>query len=190
MRVLLANGSPHANGFTAHQLRLVEEALREEGVETVWWQLGTRPVRGCIDCQRCERTHRCAFDDDANELIDLLNECDGVVLGSPVYFAGPNGAFAAVCDRAFYATCNWESTLKGKVGASVVNLWRGGATAALDRLDKYFYASQMVVATSSYWNLMHNGEHTGRDDRFGEKVMRDLGRNVTRLLAARSRAVS
>ncbi|MBQ6490685.1 MAG: flavodoxin family protein [Atopobiaceae bacterium] len=115
-----------------------------------------------------------------------LNACDGVILGSPVYFAGANGAFCAACDRAFYATCNWESTLAGKVGASVVNLWRGGATAALDRLNKYFYASQMVVATSSYWNLMHNGEHTGRDDGFGAKQMRVLAHNVAALLRQRS----
>ena len=186
MKVLLANGSPHADGYTAKQLGLVEEGLHEGGVETVWWQLGGKPVRGCIDCQHCEKTHRCAFDDDgANELIDLLGACDGVVLGSPVYFAGGNGAFTAICDRAFYATCNWESTLKGKVGASVVNLWRGGATAALDNLDKYFYASQMVVATSSYWNLMHNGDHTGFEDEFGEEKMRVLGRNIAALLAKR-----
>ena len=123
------------------------------------------------------------FDDDgANELIDLLDECDGVVLGSPVYFAGGNGAFTAICDRAFYATCNWESTLRGKVGASVVNLWRAGATTAIDNLNKYFYASQMIVATSNYWPLMHNGEHTEREDRFGAKVMRNLGHNIAKLL--------
>ena len=183
MKVLLANGSPHANGFTAKQLAIVEEALHEDGIETVWWQLGTKPVRGCIDCQHCEKTHRCAFDDDgANELIDLLNECDGVVLGSPVYFAGGNGAFTAICDRAFYATCNWESTLRGKVGASVVNLWRAGATAAIDNLNKYFYASQMIIATSNYWTLMHNGEHMEQEDLFGAKVMRNLGHNIAGLL--------
>ena len=183
MKVLLTNGSPHADGYTAKQLRIVEEALHEDGIETVWWQLGTKPVRGCIDCQHCTKTHRCAFDDDgANELIDLLDECDGVVLGSPVYFAGGNGAFTAICDRAFYATCNWESTLRGKVGASVVNLWRVGATTAIDNLNKYFYASQMIVATSNYWPLMHNGEHTEREDRFGAKVMRNLGHNIAKLL--------
>jgi multimeric flavodoxin WrbA len=183
MKVLLTNGSPHADGYTAKQLRIVEEALHEDGIETVWWQLGTKPVRGCIDCQHCTKTHRCAFDDDgANELIDLLDECDGVVLGSPVYFAGGNGAFTAICDRAFYATCNWESTLRGKVGASVVNLWRAGATTAIDNLNKYFYASQMIVATSNYWPLMHNGEHTEREDRFGAKVMRNLGHNIAKLL--------
>ena len=183
MKVLLTKGSPHADGYTAKQLRIVEEALHEDGIETVWWQLGTKPVRGCIDCQHCTKTHRCAFDDDgANELIDLLDECDGVVLGSPVYFAGGNGAFTAICDRAFYATCNWESTLRGKVGASVVNLWRAGATTTIDNLNKYFYASQMVVATSNYWTLMHNGEHTEQDDRFGAKVMRNLGHNIAKLL--------
>ena len=183
MKVLLTNGSPHADGYTAKQLRIVEEALHEDGIETVWWQLGTKPVRGCIDCQHCTKTHRCAFDDDgANELIDLLDECDGVVLGSPVYFAGGNGAFTAICDRAFYATCNWESTLRGKVGASVVNLWRAVATTAIDNLNKYFYASQMIVATSNYWPLMHNGEHTEREDRFGAKVMRNLGHNIAKLL--------
>ena len=188
MRVLLANGSPHKDGFTAHQLRIIEEALHEEGVETLWWQLADKPIRGCNDCTSCSRTHVCAFgaDDGVNELIAGLNACDGIVLGSPVYFAGPNGAFCAACDRAFYATCNWESTLKGKVGASVVNLWRGGATAAVDRLDKYFYASQMIVATSNYWPLMHNGQHTGRDDRFGAKVMRTLGHNMAGLLRGRA----
>lgn len=188
MKVLLANGSPHADGFTAHQLRIIEEVLHDEGVETLWWQLPDAPMRGCNDCTSCKKTHVCAYgaNDGVNELIEGLNACDGVILGSPVYFAGANGAFCAACDRAFYATCNWESTLAGKVGASVVNLWRGGATAALDRLNKYFYASQMVVATSSYWNLMHNGEHTGRDDGFGAKQMRVLAHNVAALLRQRS----
>ena len=186
MKVLLANGSPHKRGYTAHQLRLVEEALHEEGIETVWWQLADAPIRGCNDCTACNVSHTCAFgeNDGVNELIALLNECDGVVLGSPVYFGGANGAFCAACDRAFYATCNWSSTLRGKVGASVVNLWRAGATTAIDRLNKYFYASQMVVATSNYWTLMHNGEHTEQDDRFGAKVMRNLGHNIAGLLRA------
>ena len=180
MKVLLANGSPHTEGFTAHQLKLVEEGLNERGIETFWWQLADKPIKGCNDCTGCRKTHVCAFgaDDGVNELISGLNECDGVVLGSPVYFAGPNGAFCSVCDRAFYATCNWESTLAGKVGASVVNLWRGGATAALDRLNKYFYASQMVVASGEYWNLMHNGEHFEREDGFGAKMMDVLATNI------------
>ena len=189
MRVLLANGSPHRKGFTAHQLGIVEEALHRDGIETVWWQLADAPIRGCNDCMSCKDAHVCAFgaQDGVNELIDLLGTCDGVVLGSPVYFGGANGSFCAACDRAFYATCNWESTLRGKVGASVVNLWRGGATAAIDRLNKYFYASQMIVATSNYWALMHNGEHTEQDDRFGAQVMRNLGHNIADLLKAHER---
>ena len=183
MRVLLVNGSAHKDGNTFTALSEIARTLEADGIEAEILQLGNKPVRGCIDCQHCTKTHRCAFDDDgANELIDLLDECDGVVLGSPVYFAGGNGAFTAICDRAFYATCNWESTLRGKVGASVVNLWRAGATTAIDNLNKYFYASQMIVATSNYWPLMHNGEHTEREDRFGAKVMRNLGHNIAKLL--------
>ena len=177
-KVLLINGSPHRNGNTAAALEIVESALREKGVETEWFQLSPKPVRGCIACERCSETYRCAFDDDqANELIERIIANDGVVIGSPVYFAGPNGALLALLDRVFYAGSCHGRQFRGKAGAAAVTLWRAGSTAALDRLYKYFSYSEMPIVNSDYWNMLHNGE-----DGFGEDIMRTLGLNMAELL--------
>lgn len=118
--MLLVNGSPHAHGNTKHALQVVESALRCPDIETAWFELGTRPVRGCIACGRCAATSRCVFKDDkANELIEAMLASDAVILGSPVYFAGPNGAFCALLDRAFFAAAEHGQLLAGKLGAAV-----------------------------------------------------------------------
>lgn len=176
--VLLLNGSPHANGNTATALRLIEDELAEHGVQSEWFQLGSKPVRGCIGCERCEMTHRCAFDDDpCNRLIEALLRADGVIVGTPVYFGGPNGALCALLDRAFYAASNFGQLFRGKPAAAVATCWRAGATPTIDRLNKYFSFSQMPIVSSDYWN-----GYLGAKDTFGADVLKTLGKNMAELL--------
>lgn len=177
--VLLINGSPHANGNTAAALRIVERELTKRGVQCEWFHIGSKPVRGCIDCQHCQETHRCAFDDDpCNRLIEALLRADGVIVGSPVYFSAPNGALCALLDRAFYATANFGQKLKGKPAAAVVTCWRAGSTSALDRLNRYFSFSQMPIVNGDYW-----ADYQGKEDDFGANTLLLLGKNMASLLA-------
>ena len=179
MNVLLVNGSPHKEGGTAHSLTIVEGALRSDGIETTWFHIGAQPVRGCVACGRCSSSHHCAFSDDrCNELIDAMLACDGIVIGSPVYFAGPNGALLALLDRAFYAVCNYGQLMAGKPGASVVSVWREGGTSSLDRLNKYFLFSQMPVVASHYWPVNWNNG----GDRYAAGILTTLGENMAALL--------
>lgn len=177
-RVLLVNGSPHTGGNTAAALKIIEKELLGRGIETVWFQLDEEAVRGCIDCGHCEEEHRCAFrDDQCNELIEQLLGADGVIIGTPVYFAAPNGALCALLDRAFYATANYGQLLAGKPAAAIATCWRAGATPSIDRLNKYFTFSQMPVVSSEYWN-----GYLGEEDEFGTEVLKTLGVNMAGML--------
>lgn len=181
MHVLLINGSPHKNGCTYTALGEVAKGLAQGGVDSEMFQLGTVPVRGCIACHKCDETSRCVFDDDvANECLEAMLKADGVVVGSPVYYAGPNGALCAVLDRAFYAG---GAGMAGKAAAAVVSCRRGGSSAALDRLQKYFTISQMPVVSSQYWNMVHGftPDEVRRDEE-GMQVMRMLGLNMAHLV--------
>ena len=182
MNVLLLNGSPHAKGCTYTALREVAGELEAAGIGTTLLQLGTGPVRGCIACGRCGETGRCVFGDDpANACIEALERADGLVIGSPIYFAGPNGALLALLDRVFYAMP--RARLFGKPGAAVVSCRRGGASAGFDRLNKYFTISGMPVVSSQYWNAVHgNTPEEVRRDAEGLQTMRTLGRNMAWLL--------
>ena len=148
-KILLINGSPHETGCTCTALSEVAASLHACGVETELLWLGTQPVAGCIACGKCYDTGRCVFDDKVNDLLARAQEFDGMVVGSPVYYAGPAGQLCAFLDRLFYAS---RGCWSGKVGAAVVSCRRGGATAAFDRLNKYFTISNMPVAPSQYWN--------------------------------------
>ena len=180
MRVLLVNGSPHEQGCTYTALMEVAKALEAEGVETELFQLGRKPIRGCVACGGCAGKGKCVFDDDVcNRLIERMQAADGLVVGSPVYYAGPNGALCAVLDRAFYA----GGGMAHKPAAAVVSCRRGGASATFDRLNKYFTISQMPVAASQYWNSVHgNTPDEVRQDKEGLQTMRTLGRNMARML--------
>jgi multimeric flavodoxin WrbA len=184
MKVLLINGSPRKNGSTAASLAIVEKILHESGIETEWFQLGNDKVHGCASCDSCQSTSRCVFTDDkCNELIEQCLSADGIIIGSPVYFAGPNGALCALLDRVFYAASNYGHRFAGKLGAAVATCWRAGATATLDRLNKYFTYSGMPVVSSNYWNVKLKG-----DDRFGDEILRQLGRNMVKELEIRANA--
>ncbi|MDR3210178.1 MAG: flavodoxin family protein [Oscillospiraceae bacterium] len=181
MKVFLLNGSPHPEGCTFTALSEVAAVLSRNGAETEIYQLGTSPVRGCVACHRCHSIGKCAFGDDAaNEIIEKIKAADGVVLGSPVYYAGPNGALCAVLDRVFFAAAR---DFAYKPGAAVVSCRRGGASASFDRLNKYFTISHMPVVPSQYWNAVHGATPDDvRRDKEGLQIMRALGANMAWLL--------
>ena len=179
-KVLLINGSPHPQGCTYTALQEVAKALTENGVEWELVQIGTQPVAGCIACRSCAKTGRCVFDDQVNALLPRLAEFDGLVVGSPVYYAGPSGQVCAFLDRLFYSS---RGRMEGKLAAAVVSCRRGGASAAFDRLNKYFGISNMHVVGSQYWNQVHgNTPEEVRQDAEGLQTMRTLGQNMAWLL--------
>ena len=182
MKVLLLNGSPRPEGCTARALQEVASAIEAEGVETETIQMGTKEIRGCIACGRCSRTGRCVFDDLVNEVAEKFRTADGIVVGSPVYYAGCNGSLLSLMDRLFYSS-NFEKTMK--VGACVLSSRRAGSTSAYDEITKYFTISGMAVASSTYWNEVH-GFSAGdvEKDLEGLQTMRNLGRNVAFLVKA------
>lgn len=181
MNVLLVNGSPHSKGCTFTALSEVADALNKNGVETEIFHIGTRQVRGCVACHRCAELGKCVFDDDcANELSVKMQAADGIVLGSPVYYASPNGALCALLDRAFYQS---PGKYRGKAAAAIVSCRRGGASASFDRLNKYFTINQMPVVASQYWNAVHgNSPDEVKQDLEGLQIMRTLGNNMAWLL--------
>lgn len=179
MKILLINGSPHEKGCTYTALDEISRTLRQEGVETELLWLGVKPIAGCIACMRCKKTGRCFIDDAVNETIEKLPEYDGIIVGSPVYYAGPSGQLTAFLDRLFYA----GSGFAGKLGAAVVSCRRGGASAAFDRLNKYFTINCMPVVSSQYWNQVHGFTPADvKKDREGLQTMRTLARYTAWLL--------
>ena len=179
MKVLLINGSPHEHGCTHRALCEVERALREEGIETEIFQLGSAPIRGCTGCGACfkMKKNRCAFDDDAvNRCLEKCEEADGFVFGSPVHYASAGGAITCLMDRMFYSG---SRLLRAKPACAVVSARRAGTTAALDQLTKYFTISGMPIATSQYWPMVHgNAPDEVEQDEEGLQIMRTLGRNL------------
>jgi len=180
MKVLLINGSPHKEGCTYTALCEVASALEKNGIETEQFHIGTAPVQGCIACHTCWKTGKCRFDDMCNELADKIAASDGLVIGSPVYFAGPAGTLCALLDRVFASA---TARFCYKPGAIVVSCRRGGASATFDRLNKYFTISRMPVVSSHYWNSVHgNKPEEVRRDLEGLQTMRILGNNMAWLL--------
>lgn len=186
MKVLLINGSPKADGCTAEALKEAEKTLNEEGIETELIQVGKRNIRGCIACGYCVSTGKCVFDGIVNEVSAKLDEADGMIIGSPVYYASPNGTLLAFLDRLFYSS---HSDKRMKVGAAIVSCRRGGSTASFDVLNKYFSISGMPIATSSYWNQVHGHKAEDvRKDKEGLQTVRNLARNMAFMIKAISDA--
>ena len=182
MKVLLINGSPRSNGNTFIALSEVAETLESNGIETEIVSVGTRAVQGCTACRQCVEKGRCVFNDDLyNSVYGKLNTADGIVVGSPVYFAGPNGSLCALLDRLFYSAA---TLLQYKPAAAVAVCRRGGASATFERLNKYFTITNMVVVGSQYWNSVH-GQLKGEaaQDAEGLQTMRTLGNNMAWVLA-------
>lgn len=181
MKVLLVNGSPHPKGCTYTALATVIEQLEKDGIETHLMQIGGKDIRGCIDCHKCAETGLCIFDNDpVNEGIRFLREADGLVIGSPVYYAGPNATLCAFMDRVFFLK---SAPYAFKPAAAVVSCRRGGASAAFDRLNKYFTIAHMPVVSSQYWNSVHGmtAEEVVQDVE-GIQTMRILGKNMAWML--------
>ena len=183
MKVLLVNGSPHAQGCTYTALSEVAKELEQHSVEAEIIQTGTKPIQDCIACGGCKGKGRCVFDDGVNEFLEKAEEADGFVLGTPVYYAHPSGRLLSFLDRAFYASP--RSLFEGKPGAAVASARRGGTTATLDAVNKYFSFSGMPTAGSTYWNMVHGtaAEQVAQDEE-GLQTMRNLGRNLAWMVKA------
>lgn len=182
MKVLLINGSPKKQGCTYTALSEVEKSLKENGIETEIFWLGTDPVRGCIGCGGCSKNNgHCVFNDDVvNILIDKASTADGFVFGSPVHYAAPSGTVCAVLDRAFFAG---GRNFAYKPGASVLSCRRAGATSAFEVLNKYFTIKNMPVVSSCYWNMVHGSVPADvYKDEEGVRIMNTLGKNMAWLL--------
>lgn len=180
MKILLINGSPRANGNTAIALHEMEKVFATEGVETEYIQVGNKPIHGCMACGACANAGKCVFDDIVNEVAPKFEQCDGIVVGSPVYYASANATLVAFLDRLFYST-SFDKTMK--VGASVVVARRGGLSATFDELNKYFTIAGMPVASSQYWNSIHGSQlGEAQSDAEGLQTMRTLARNMAFLV--------
>ncbi len=180
MKALLICGSPNEKGCTYTALSEIKKTLDRNGIESEIYQIGKKAVSGCMACKACYKTGKCAINDDVNAIAARLDEFDAIIIGSPVYYAAANGTLTAFLDRLFYSA---GRKMAGKVGAAIVSCRRGGATAAFDQLNKYFGISNMVVATSQYWNQVHgnNADEVVQDGE-GMQTMRSLGENVAWLL--------
>ncbi len=180
MKVLLFNGSPHPAGCTFTGLNEIAKVLHGHGIETELVQIGTKPIAGCTACRKCKGGSPCIFDDGVNDLIPRLDEFDAIIVGAPVYYSGPSGQCCAFLDRLFYSAAG---KLAGKPAAAIVSCRRGGASAAYDRLLKYFSINSMPIVTSQYWNQIHgNTPEEVLQDEEGMQTMRTLGENMAWLL--------
>ena len=180
MKVILINGSPNAKGCTYTALEEVSKTLKSEGIETEIIHVGHKDIRGCIGCRQCKTKGKCVFNDIVNDIAPKFKECDGIVIGSPVFFASANGTLVSFIDRLFYSMTA-DKTMK--VGAAVVSCRRGGNSATFDELNKYFTISQMPIASSQYWNMVHgNSPEEVQQDLEGLQTMRTLGKNMAFLI--------
>lgn len=180
MKVLMLNGSPHAQGNTYVALHEMEKIFDQEGIETRILQVGNQAVRGCIACGACSKAGKCVFDDLVNETAAEFEACDGLVVGSPVYYASANATLVAFLTRLFYST-GFDKTMK--VGASVVAARRGGLSSTFDELNKFFTIAGMPVASGQYWNSIHGREQgEAQQDAEGLQGMRTLARNMSFLM--------
>ena len=180
MKVLLINGSPNEHGCTFTALSEVASTLTKNGIDSEIYHIGKKSIQGCISCFKCFESGRCVFNDSVNEIASRLDEFSGIIVGSPVYFAGPAGSLCAFLDRLFFSG---GEKLEGKPAACVVSCRRGGASAAFDRLNKYFTIKSMIVVGSQYWNQVHgNTPDEVRQDSEGLQTMRTLGENFAWIL--------
>lgn len=182
MKVLLINGSPRKEGNTYLALREMEKIFEQEQVESEIIHIGNKPIRGCIACRVCAQKGKCVFDDCVNEIAPKFQEADGIIIGSPVYYASANGTLVSFLDRLFFST-PFDKTMK--VGASVVVARRGGLSSTFDELNKYFTICGMPIASGQYWNSVHGREiGEAAEDAEGLQGMRTLARNMSFLMKA------
>lgn len=180
MKVLMLNGSPHESGSTYTALHEMEKVFQAEGIETEIVHVGNKEIRGCLGCYSCKRNGKCVIDDIVPEISAKFREADGLVIGSPVFYASANGTLISLLDRLFFSK-SFDATMK--VGAAVCSARRGGLTATFDELNKYFTISGMPVASGQYWNGIHgNNASEAQQDGEGMLMMRTLARNMAFLM--------
>ncbi len=179
MKVLLINGSPHEKGTTRRAFDIVCTVLNKNEIETEIITVGKENVSGCVVCGGCAKTGRCVKDDVVNVLIEKIEEADGVIIGTPVYYASMNGTLKAILDRVFYS----RKKFTGKVGAAIAVARRAGTTATIDEINKYFMISGMPVVSSKYWNMLFGSNYDqAEQDIEGLETMEMLGENMSYLL--------
>lgn len=189
MKVVAVNGSPKKDGNTAQAIQIIANELQNEGIDVEVLNIGNKPVRGCIGCGKCfaNRDEKCTFDDDiTNEFIQKMKDADGIILGSPTYYAGVSGQMKCFLDRAFYVAGANGGLFRHKVGASLAAVRRTGGIVAIEQLNKYIFYSEMLIASSNYWNVIH-GRLPGEisEDHEGNQIMRVLGKNMAWMLKLR-----
>ncbi len=182
MKVLMINGSPHKNGCTAAALGVIGETFASRGIDSEIFSLGASRVSGCVACGHCRKSgsRRCVFGDDpVNAVIDKLEAADGLIVGTPVYYASPNGTLVSLLDRVFYA----HGGFPHKPAAAIASARRAGTVVSVDELNKYFTISQMPVVASTYWNEVHGSraEDVMLDEE-GVATMRNLALNMAWVL--------
>ena len=180
MKVLMLNGSPNINGCVMTALKEVEKSLNEEGRETEIITVGNKDIRGCIACNSCVKTGKCIFNDIVVEIASKFESSDGIIIGTPVYYAGSNGNLISLLDRLFYSS-HFDKTMKA--GAAVISSRRAGSTSAFDEINKYFTISNMPIVSSNYWNEVHGSKKEDvLKDKEGLQTMRNLGKNMAFLI--------
>lgn len=180
MKVLILNGSPHVNGNTRIALDEMIKIFDEQGIETEIVHVGNQNIRGCVACMTCKKTGKCIFDDTVNEVAKKFEKCDGLVIGTPVYYGSANSTLISFLTRLFYSA-PIDKTMK--VGASVVVARRGGISATYDEINKFYAISGMPIASSQYWNTIHGREQgEASQDKEGLQCMRVLARNMSFLM--------
>lgn len=185
MKVIAINGSPKAEGNTYHSIKIVADALSKEGVETEIIHIGHKAIRGCLACGMCAKNQnqKCAINDEVNEIIPKLIAADGIILGTPVYYASMAGTMKCFCDRAFYTCSANGKLLRHKVGASVIAVRRSGEIATFDHMNHYFTISEMFMPGSNYWNVAHGrGPGEVLQDAEGVQTLQVLGKNMAYLM--------
>ena len=182
-KVLFINGSPNENGCVSTAMDEVITVLNENGIQTEKIWLGKKAMPDCMACMKCQETGKCVFQDQVNEIASEIDEIGGIIVGSPVYYGGPNGRLTSFLDRLFFSIP--DDKFNGKLGASIVSCRRGGASAAFERLNQYFLMENMHVVSSQYWNQVHgfSAEDVKKDEE-GLQTMRTLARNIVWLLKA------
>ncbi len=186
MKVIAINGSPNKKGNTFQALNMAGKELEADGIEFEILHIGHKLIHGCTDCGKCavNKNEKCVIKtDDLNLWIQEIKKADGIILGSPVYYSGVAGTMKSFLDRLFYVSGSNGGLMRHKVAAAVVAVRRTGGSATLDSLNHYLAYSEMIIATSNYWNVIH-GSSAGEvnKDVEGKQIMRVLGKNMAWLL--------
>lgn len=176
MKVLLINGSPHEKGTTFGALTEIGKELNSLGVDYEILHVGNKNVSGCLACGGCSKTGRCVVNGDfVNTVIEKIEEADGLIVGTPVYYAGINGTLKSLLDRVFYARRGFAN----KPASSIAVARRAGTTATLEIINKYFMISSMPVISSTYWNMVFGSNINDiQKDLEGLQTMRNLAKNM------------